>query len=73
MGAWLTKMKLLASALVAVVLVPGLFAYPATENDTLSGPFREFLEKNIGLTKPEMQSVMAARPVAMMKWHSLES
>jgi hypothetical protein len=62
--AWLTKTKLLASAIITAMLVPGLFAYPAPENDALGAPLRGFLEKEIGLTEMQMQSVIAARPVA---------
>ena len=47
----------------------GSFRSPAktvTEDDTLIGSFREFLEKSIGLSRAEMQSVIAGRPVARL-------
>jgi len=65
-GPWLTRMKLLAGALIAVVLVPGLLAHPVPENDILSSPLREYLEKEIGLNKAEMESVISSRPVAKL-------
>ena len=63
---WRNKTRLLASALVAVVFVPGLVAHPATENDNLAAQLREYLEKEIRLTKAEMDSVIAGRPVAKL-------
>lgn len=66
LGDYRKKMQLIANALIAAVLIHGLIAYPAAEPDTLIGPFREFLEKDIGLTKAEMQSLIAARPVAKL-------
>jgi hypothetical protein len=60
------KTKRLASAFAIVLLVPTLFVYPATQKNTLSTPLREFLQKEIGLTEPEIESVIAARPVAKL-------
>jgi hypothetical protein len=72
----LTRLRLLASALVAAALVLGLFAYPATQpaaqNDAMPTPLRAFLEKEMGLTAPEMQSVIAGRPVAKLLWTKTE-
>jgi hypothetical protein len=62
----LTRMRPLASALLAAALVPGLFAYPVTQNDAMNPLLRTFLEKEMGLTAPEMQSVIAGRPVAKL-------
>jgi hypothetical protein len=58
---WLKKTKPIATALVVVV-----FGYPAAENDPLNVPLREFLVKNIGLTEPQMESVIAGRSVAKL-------
>jgi hypothetical protein len=68
----LRRVTLLAVALVAAVLVLGLFAYPATQNDAMPPPLRAFLEKEMGLTTPEMQSVIAGRPVAKLLWTKTE-
>jgi len=68
----LTRVRLLASALVAAALVLGLFAYPVTQNDAMNPPLRTFLEKEMGLTAPEMQSVIAGRPVAKLLWTKTE-
>jgi hypothetical protein len=68
--------RLLASALVTAALVLGLFAYPTTQpaaqNDAMPTPLRAFLEKEMGLTAPEMQSVIAGRPVAKLLWTKTE-
>lgn len=64
----LTRVRLLAITLVMAVLVPGLFAYPATQDDAMNPPLRTFLEKEMGLTAPEMESVIAGRPVAKLLW-----
>lgn len=61
----LTRVRLLAT-LVMAALVPGLFAYPATQDDAMNPPLRAFLENEMGLTAPEMQSVIAGRPVAKL-------
>jgi hypothetical protein len=58
--------KLLATTLLVAALVSVLCAYPALQNDSLSAPLREFLEKNIGLNELQMQSVIAGRPVAKL-------
>ena len=63
---WLTRVKLFACALVAAVLVPGLFADPAIQNDTLVPQLRTFLEKEMGLTASEMQSVVEGQPIAKL-------
>lgn len=68
----LTRVRLLASALVAAALVLGIFAYPATQNEAMPPPLRSFLEKDMGLTAPEMQSVIAGRPVAKLLWTKTE-
>jgi hypothetical protein len=62
----MTGVKVLAIALVAAVFIPNSFAYPATQDDTLIPPLRAFLEKDMGLTAPEMQSVIAGLPVAKL-------
>ena len=64
--AWLKKTKLIASVLAAVMSIPSLLAYPTAENDTLSTPLLEFLQKQIGLTPTEIKSLIAARPVAKL-------
>src|SRR3972149_6369190 len=64
--AWLKKTKLIASVLAAVMAIPSLLAYPTAENDTLSTPLLEFLQKQIGLTPTEIKSLIAARPVAKL-------
>ena len=64
----LTRVRLLGGALVVAVLVLRLFAYPATQNDAINPPLRAFLEKEMGLTAPEVQSVIAGRPVAKLLW-----
>lgn len=72
----LTRVRLLARAFVAAVFIAGLFAYPATQptaqNDAMPAPLRAFLEKEMGLTVPEMQSVIAGRPVAKLLWTKTE-
>lgn len=64
--AWLTKPKVIASTLVAFFFLPGLSAYPIAEKYTLNTRLREFLQKQIGLTPPEIESVIAARPVSKL-------
>ncbi|MCW5967004.1 MAG: hypothetical protein KIT57_00690 [Blastocatellales bacterium] len=63
-------------AVVAAALVLGLLAYPATQpaaqNDAINPPLRAFLEKEIGLTAAETQSVIAGRPVAKLLWTKTE-
>jgi len=59
-------MKLLILALAAVMFIPGLFAHPAIQEESMTPPLREFLEKEMSLTAPEMQSVFAGRPVAKL-------
>lgn len=68
----LTRVRLLASALVTAALGLGLFAYPADQNDSMNPPLRAFLEKEMGLTASEMQSVIAGRPVAKLLWTKTE-
>jgi hypothetical protein len=69
-------MRLLVSALVAATLVLGSFAHPATQpaaqNDAMTPQLRAFLEKEMGLTAPEVQSVVAGRPVAKLLWTKTE-
>jgi hypothetical protein len=59
-------MKPIAITLVTAALVHVLVAYPPTGSGEMSGYLRDYLEKNIGLTGPEIQSVIAARPVAKL-------
>ncbi len=67
-GLRLTRVRLLASVLAASMLFLGLFAYPATQNDVLSPQLRAFLEKEMGLTTPEVQAVIAGQPMAKLLW-----
>lgn len=62
----LTGVRLLASVLAASVFLLCLFAYPAAQNDVLDPPLRTFLEKEMGLTAPEVQAVITGRPVAKL-------
>lgn len=62
----LRRTILIASAIVFILLVPGLFPSDGAENDTLNPRLEEFLQTEIGLTRLEMQSVIAARPVAKL-------
>jgi plasmid stabilization system protein ParE len=58
--------RLLASALVTAVLGLGSLAYPVTQSDPMNPPLRAFLEKEMGLSAMEMQSVIDGRPVAKL-------
>ncbi|HJZ11693.1 MAG TPA: hypothetical protein VJ521_06065, partial [Acidobacteriota bacterium] len=60
-----TKVRTIPYALLAIALISGLFSDGATE-DTMSVALREFLERNIHLTNQEIQSVVAARPLAKL-------
>lgn len=62
----LNRVRLVAGVFAAAALVLSSLAYPATQSDAMSPPLRAFLEKEMGLTAPEMQSVIASRPVAKL-------
>src|SRR5512136_1709688 len=67
-GLRLTRVRLLARVLVASAAFLCFFAYPATQNDLLGPQLRAFLENEMGLTAPEVQAVIAGRPVAKLLW-----